>query len=112
MSISQLCLFVPHEGVPHNGYCVYRGGGRDEMGWGMRNDGSNEMREGCWKWGLRRCSGVVHFHAQSVKDSPMMTIMSVNTEMRGERNVVACSFIMADANMVEQISCTKLVELS
>ena len=46
---------------------------------GMRNDGSNEGREGCWKWGLLR-NGGVHFHAQSVKAPPMMTIMSVNTE--------------------------------
>ena len=28
----------------------------------------------------RRGGGVVHFHAQSVKAPPMMTIMSVNTE--------------------------------
>ena len=67
MSISQFCLFVPHEGVPYNGYGVYRGGGRDDMGWGMRNDGSNEMREGCWKWGLRRwCCALSRSISQSL----------------------------------------------
>ena len=55
--------------------------GRGRNGMGMRNDGRNEgrEREGCWKWGLQRDGGV-HFHAQSVKVPPMMTIMSVNTE--------------------------------
>ena len=82
-------------------------GGRrmDEKWWEQWEERERDVGNGGCDGG-----GVVHFHAQSVKDSPMMTIMSVNTEMRGEER--RCSFIMADANMVEQISCTKFIELS
>ena len=68
-----------------NGFLAEERGGLARNGMRMRNDGSNEGREGCCrKWGLLR-NGGVHFHAQSVKAPPMMTIMSVNTEDGGRR---------------------------
>ena len=75
-----------------NGFLAVERGGLARNGLGMRNDGSNEGREGCCrvkgccrKWGLLR-NGGVHFHAQSVKAPPMMTIMSVNT-VEGKRRL-------------------------